>query len=81
MGRVLYTFSQIAFQPEDEIDQLFSYLTPVEPPTEVIARILSQVRSLSKRPVSSWTPLFTTHEPPQDSEDSLIVRREQSDPS
>lgn len=62
-------------QPEDDIDKLFHHLSRVEPPGELIARILQNVRRL---PVSlPGQP----DRPVGDRLDTLVVRNETCEPS
>lgn len=63
-------------EPDDDIDKLFNRLEPLEPPSELIARILNSVSRLSLRPTdleSQWD---------NDSHvDALVVRNENKEPS
>jgi hypothetical protein len=60
----------------DDIDKLFNRLEPLEPPSDLIARILNSISRLSPRslePESPWD---------NDSHvDGLVVRNEKSEPS
>lgn len=64
--------------PEDEIDELFGKLKMVEPPAEVIARILANVSQLSQ--ASSQKTEAKVKEPFEDL-DNLVVRNEKKEPS
>jgi len=64
-------------QPEDEVDKLFHQLPQIEPSGELIARILSRVRSL---PGPLWQPERLAPSEYMGS-DTLIVRNEKHDPS
>jgi len=64
-------------QPEDDIEQLFHQLPQIEPPGELLARILAQVRSL---PGPLWSEDWQEI-PHGASMDALIVRNEKRDPS
>ncbi len=60
----------------DDIDRLFNRLEPLEPPTEVLARILNSISHISPRPThpeSSWDN--------DDQVDGLVVRNEKKEPS
>jgi hypothetical protein len=43
-----YSFAEIYLQQEDDIDRLFQKLQPIEPPAEVVARILSHIKRLPR---------------------------------
>lgn len=64
------------FQPEDDVDKLFNQLFQIEPPDELIPRVLSRVRSLSG-------PLASPQQARQGTpaQDALVVHNEKRDPS
>jgi hypothetical protein len=64
-------------EPEDDLDKLFNKLSQIEPPGELIARILSHIRSLpapSARQAQPETPAI-------EEADALVVRKEHCEPS
>jgi hypothetical protein len=63
--------------PKDDIDELFEKLLPIEPPAELIRRILSSVSGLP-RPEAENNPL---QEKKAENPDSLIVRKDHLPPS
>jgi len=68
-------------QSEDDIDQLFSQLSPVEPPRDLITRIILHTRHL---PLSSADHLSTQHAgQPLAGEglEYLIIHNEKQEPS
>lgn len=74
-----YVLTLSDLQPEDEIDQLFQRLPEVEPPREVITRMLSQIQRL---PRPTALPSLSIQDGlAGQSEDTLIVRNEKRDPS
>jgi hypothetical protein len=66
------TLSDDAHLPEDEIDELFGKLKPIEPPPYLIQRILDAVAKLP--PPSQNQP--STLEDKNERADHLIVRNE-----
>lgn len=70
--------SQVAFQPEDDVDKLFNHLGQLEAPGELIVRILTHIGRLP-RPSASSSPASEL----AGSEESagLTVRNEWCDPS
>lgn len=67
-------------QPEDDIDQLFNRLSRLEPPGELVSRILSRVRHLPT-PVSTQPRPAPPGLPGNAEPDSLIVRNDKRNPS
>lgn len=60
----------------DDVDRLFNQLAPLEPPTDLIARILDSVAHISPRPAepeSLWDNDCRA--------DGLVVRNEKQAPS
>lgn len=69
---------EVASQPEDDIDKLFNYLGQLEPPDELVARILTHIGHLPKPsacPPSVWPPVSG------DECEKLLVHNEWRDPS
>jgi len=74
-----YVLTLSDLQPEDELDQLFQRLPEVEPPHEVITRMLSQIQRL---PRPTALPSLSVQDGlAGQSEDTLIVHNEKRDPS
>ena len=70
--------AQVAFQPEDDIDTLFTHLRQLEPPDEVITRILTYIGRLPKPgALSSSTPQARVDEEDR----QLVIRNEWRDPA
>jgi hypothetical protein len=70
------------FQSDDDIDRLFSRLLQIEPPGELIARILSQVGYLPES--SAFPPSIQQggqNLPAGEGLDALVVRNETQEPS
>jgi hypothetical protein len=67
--------------PEDDIDQLFGKLEPVEPPPVLIARILANVSQLSQ--AEAQKKELPAGEPGEVFEnlENLVVRNEKKEPS
>ncbi|MGH2506487.1 MAG: hypothetical protein ACRDHZ_03590 [Ktedonobacteraceae bacterium] len=59
---------------EDDIDKLFNHLDQLEPPDELVARILTRIRHLPES--SAFPPPFLGEE-----HEKLLVRNEWRDPS
>jgi len=75
MQFMLSRHTPAAFQPEDDIDKLFHRLSRVEPPGELISRILSNVKRLP-------APMQIQPDPPVGNGlDNLVVRNEKREPS
>jgi len=69
-------------QPEDDIDKLFTNLPQVEPPDELIARILSHVQHLTEPSVySSVTQSFRSDMQIDREDQALVIHNEQREPS
>lgn len=68
---------QARFQPEDDIDKLFNRLSQLEPPEELISRILSHVQHLPAPFSRRMHPAL----PGNEECDGLVVRNEMRDPS
>jgi hypothetical protein len=63
-------------EPDDDIDKLFSRLELLEPPTDLLKRILNSIPQNSPRPAKP-EPQWDT-----DSQiDGLVVRNENKEPS
>ena len=63
-------------EPDDDIDKLFSRLELLEPPTDLLKRILNSIPQRSPRPAKP--------EPQWDNDnhiDGLVVRNENKEPS
>ena len=63
-------------EPDDDIDKLFSRLEQLEPPTNLLERILNSIPQRSPRPAKP--------EPAWDNDshlDGLVVRNENKEPS
>ena len=73
-----YSRGQVAFQPEDDVDELFNRLEQLEPPGELVARILTHIGRLSRS--SMHTPLLPERTGSEESQ-GLIVRNEWRDPA
>jgi hypothetical protein len=82
MQFMLSRLALAGFEPEDDIDKLFSRLPQIEPPGELIARILSHVQRL---PTPSALPSSGQQRRPErpaiEGGDALIVRKENCEPS
>ena len=65
--------------PEDDIDELFGKLEPIEPPPALIARILSEVSRLSHVGPTEPEPSALPDE--LEITDPLVVRKEKQEPS
>jgi hypothetical protein len=76
MHSMPYSLAQAAFQPEDDVDRLFNRLNQLEPPGELVARILTHIGRL---PGPSALPTSA----PASGEECRhqIVRNEWRDPS
>ncbi len=70
--------SQVAFQPEDDVDKLFNHLGQLETPGELIARILTHIGRLPRTSMPS--PLVPELAGSEESV-GLTVRNEWCDPS
>ncbi len=65
------------FQSEDDIDELFKRLSPIEPASELISRILEH-----SQPAIRPTPMPAESELPDfEGLDSLVIRNEKRGPS
>ncbi len=73
-----YSRGQVAFQPEDDVDKLFNRLGQLEPPGELVARILTHIGRLSG--LSTPSPLLPELAGSEEGV-GLIVRNEGRDPS
>ena len=63
-------------EPDDDVDRLFNRLEPLEPPVDLVARILNSISQISSRPSDpdfSWDN--DSHR------DGLVVRNEKKEPS
>lgn len=82
MQFMLSRLALAGFEPEDDIDTLFSRLPQIEPPGELIARILSHVQRF---PAPSVQPLSGQQSCPEtpaiEGGDALIVHKENCEPS
>ena len=82
MQFMLSRLALAGFEPEDDIDKLFSRLPQIEPPGELIARILSHVQRL---PAPSALPPSAQKTCPEtpfvEGSDALVVHRENCEPS
>lgn len=63
--------------PEDDIDELFAKLEPVEPPSSLIAQILANVSHLQ----DAAQKKDGATEQPFEHLDTLVVRNEKKEPS
>lgn len=70
--------SQVALQPEDDVDKLFNHLGQLEAPGELIARILAHIGRLPRPSASSS---LVSELAGSEESASLIVRNEWHDPS
>ena len=77
MQFMLSRLALAGFEPEDDIDKLFSRLPQIEPPAELITRILSHVQRL---PVPSAQQNWSGA-PVVEGSDALVVRKENCEPS
>jgi hypothetical protein len=69
-------------QPEDDIDKLFTSLPQIEPPDELIARILTHVQHLTEPSAYSPPTQSFRLDPQMDREDqALVIHNEQHEPS
>lgn len=75
MQFMLSRHTPAAFQPEDDIDKLFHHLSRVEPPGELIPRILQNVKHLPAMMQVQPDP------PVGNGLDTLVVRNEMREPS
>jgi len=75
MQFMLLRHTPAACQPEDDIDKIFHRLSRVEPPGELISRVLQSVRRL---PASMQAQ---PDQPVGDGLDTLVVRNEMREPS
>ncbi|HVB24797.1 MAG TPA: hypothetical protein VNG51_22865 [Ktedonobacteraceae bacterium] len=66
---------------EDDIDQLYGNLKPVEPPPTLIARILANVSQLSQAEAQNKEPSADEQGAIFDKQGNLIVRNEKREPS
>lgn len=65
------------FQSEDDIDKLFKRLSPVEPSSELISRILEHIQHVTRS-----APMSVQSEPPDfEGLDPLVIRNEKRGPS
>jgi len=46
MHSMSYNLARAVFQPEDDVDKLFNRLSQLEPPGELVARILTNIGRL-----------------------------------
>lgn len=63
-------------EPDDDIDKLFSRLELLEPPTDLLKRILNSIPQRSPRPAKS-EPVWNN----DNQLDGLVVRNENKEPS
>jgi hypothetical protein len=75
MQFISYGLSPAALQPEDDIDKLFTRLPQIEPPGELIARILSHVQQLREQSICPQPA------PSEWDNEALVVRNELREPS
>jgi len=75
-------FAPVEAQPEDDIDKLFTRLSQLEPPGELITRILIHVQSLPEGVTDApeAQPSQANLEVAWERE-ALVVRNEQREPS
>lgn len=82
MQFMLSRLALAGFEPEDDIDKLFNRLPQIEPPGELIARILSHVHRL---PAPCALPLSGQQGCPEtpaiEGGDALVVHKENCEPS
>lgn len=72
---------RVAFQPEDDIDTLFTHLRQLEPPGEVITRIITHIGRLPRPDtLPSPSPNLTENEEGGEG-GQLVVRNEWRDPA
>lgn len=74
-----YSFVPLALQPEDDVDELFSQLGQLEPPDELVARILTHVRRLPDP--SMLSPCFQPDKASDGGCEGPVVRNDWRDPS
>lgn len=73
LGRSIYAERT---EPDDDIDRLFNRLEPLEPPSDLLTRILHSISQLSSY------PSHPEHQWNNDSHiDGLVVRSEKKEPS
>jgi hypothetical protein len=63
-------------EPDDDVDRLFNRLEPLEPPADLVVRILNSIAHISSRPSGpefSWDNDYH--------EDGLVVRNEKKESS
>ena len=63
-------------EPDDDVDRLFNRLEPLEPPADLVVRILNSISQISSRPSD---PEFAWDNDCQ--WDKLVVRNEKKEPS
>ena len=77
-----YGFALADCQPEDDIDQIFSLLPQVEPPGELISRIIAHIGHLPLSSVGPWPRQHSEQNPPSEGGlENLIVHNEKQEPS
>jgi len=82
MRCIPYSLAPANWQPEDDIDKLFTSLPQVEPPDELIARILSHVQHLTEPSVYfSVTQPFRSDTQMDQEGQALVIHNEQREPS
>jgi hypothetical protein len=67
---------QVSSQSEDDIDRLFNHLGQLEPPNELVARILTHIGHLPELPTPS-----PSHPVSKREYETLVVHNEWRDPS
>ena len=63
-------------EPDDDVDRLFNRLEPLEPPADLVVRILSSISQISSRPSG---PEFSWDNDCHG--DGPVVRNEKKEPS
>jgi len=63
-------------EPDDDVDRLFNRLEPLEPPADLVVRILSSISQISSRPSD---PAFSWDHDCHG--EGLVVRNEKKEPS